>query len=116
MRRFARGLLLLDSLLDFPVPETVVASLNHGHYDSESLSPEAITSQKMVDQITHTQGLVGSLRLAFRVVCPPGAFMRFRYPDQARKPLLFLYLIRWWAQARKVFRLLYEKMRRKPVL
>jgi hypothetical protein len=101
----ARGFGLLRAHLSVPVPEQVLGGLaaEGGGERLLRLPPEAAATEDLLRRLRQG-GLAPGFLSAWRILVPPAAYMRERYPARKKWPLAALYPARWAEQARKLGR------------
>jgi hypothetical protein len=108
----AEGMSLLRLLPGAPVPAQVLSALGAGERDVVlDLSPAAAGTQRLMDRLRHGGSWRASAVEGARIMFPPRAYLRYRYPDKARWPVLALYPYRWLDQAAKMGRWFRERLR-----
>ena len=95
------GLTLAKNLLGVPVPDGTMDALA-AEAEVKELPPEAWLAKGALGQVAHAAGVWGSARMIWSLAVPSRAYLRARYPERARWPVLLLYPYRWWDQAGKV--------------
>jgi hypothetical protein len=101
----ARGLGLLQAELSVPVPAEVLGRLTAegGGERLLRLPPEAAGTENLLRRLRLGGGAPGLLS-AWRILVPPAAYMRERYPARKKWPLAALYPSRWAEQVGKLAR------------
>ena len=108
-RATAMGLEACGELLGVSIPDTVAAwcrnVLAGGRVRSRVHGLQRVRSAGHLSGILHADTPGGALSMLFFSTFPTRAFMRWRYPEKARLPLVMLYPYRWAVQGRKAMSL-----------
>jgi hypothetical protein len=97
------GLGCLEAALGVKVPGGVREALAKLEGSSVlTLSPRSALTQRLLGRLWHGPGWATGLRSAGRIAVPPPAYLRERYPEKGRWPVLLLYPYRWCDQAWKL--------------
>jgi hypothetical protein len=112
----AYGLSAEKEYLDAPVPEEVIQRFEQssGAGDARprlSLTRQAVLSFQEGEAFLNSANLTTTFRRLLFMIFPSKEFIRYRYPNKRRIPIVLLYPYRWWIQYLKLFSLVLERLK-----
>lgn len=107
------GLRWTRNLLGSAIPEGFAERLAEQSSDRDKASGlvgDDYNNARFLETLRQAQSLSARVGIVRHLTFPPGVWMRARYPEKARWPVLALYPYRWTDQTRKVLRVLWAKL------
>jgi hypothetical protein len=107
----ALGLRWARDLLGAAVPEEVLSDFDARRRARafspalQSSSQERLSLEELLFQATWRD----RARLLWARACPTPEYMRERYPEHVKRPLMLLYATRWWGQMTRGVRAVFER-------
>jgi hypothetical protein len=109
----SQGLTWTNELLGSAIPEGFaerLAETTDQGDDQARLTGDDYNNARFIETLRQAESLRAKVGIIRHLTFPPGVWMRTRYPEKARWPVLALYPYRWADQTRKVLRVLRAKL------